>query len=102
MPARKVRVPVGGGGEPTPIHVVPEPVEAARVPSGRVKHDEKMTVYLSSDELFELEHARLALRKSLGSAVDRGRIVRAAVAMALEELEAKGEHSALAERLKQS
>ena len=31
-------------------------------PSGRVRHDEKMTVYVTSDELLDLEHARLSLR----------------------------------------
>lgn len=72
---------------------------AARKPSGRVKHDEKMTVYVTSDELIDLEHARLTLRRDLGMAVDRGRIVRQAVALALEDLEANGEDSALVRRL---
>ena len=35
-----------------------------RKPSGRVRHDEKMTVYVTSDELLDLEHARLVLRRS--------------------------------------
>ena len=47
-----------------------------RAPSGREKHDEKITVYLSPDELYDLDQARLALRGDLGLAVDRGRIVR--------------------------
>jgi hypothetical protein len=46
-----------------------------RAPSGREKHDEKITVYLSPDELYDLDQARLALRGDLGLAVDRGRIV---------------------------
>ena len=29
-----------------------------RAPSGREKHDEKITVYLSPDELFDLDQAR--------------------------------------------
>ena len=33
-----------------------------RSPSGRVRHDEKMTVYVTAEELLDLEHARLALR----------------------------------------
>ena len=37
-----------------------------REPSGRVRHDEKMTVYVTSDELLDLEHARLALRGEHG------------------------------------
>lgn len=71
----------------------------ARRSSGRVKHDEKMTVYVTSDELLELEHARLTLRRDLGMAVDRGRIVREAIALALEDIEAHGEESALVRRL---
>ena len=35
--------------------------------SGRVRHDEKMTVYVTADELLDLEHARLALRRDHGS-----------------------------------
>jgi hypothetical protein len=75
---------------------------ADRRHSGRVKHDEKMTVYITSDELLDLEHARLVLRRTLGSAVDRGRIVRAAVALALADLEQHGEQSALVRRLEQA
>ncbi|GGD27158.1 hypothetical protein [Nocardioides daphniae] len=72
---------------------------ASRRTSGRVRHDEKMTVYVTSDELLELEHARLALRSAHGLAVDRGRIVREAVALVLADLEAHGEESALVRRL---
>ena len=50
-----------------------------RGPSGRVKHDEKMTVYLTSEELLAVEQARLKLRGELGRSVDRGRLVRAAL-----------------------
>ena len=73
-----------------------------KVPSGRVKHDEKMTVYVTSDELLDLEHARLTLRRTMGRSVDRGRLVRAAVALALADLEANGEDSALVQRLTQA
>ena len=72
---------------------------AVRRPSGRVRHDEKMTVYVTSDELLDLEHARLELRRHHGVAADRGRIVRAAIAMALADLDAHGEDSALVHRL---
>jgi hypothetical protein len=68
-------------------------------PSGRVRHDEKMTVYVTSDELLDLEHARLSLRRSHGLAVDRGRMVREAVALVLADFEARGEGSALVRRL---
>lgn len=67
--------------------------------SGRVKHDEKMTVYLTSEELLALEQARLTLKQMLGRKVDRGRIVRAALEYALEDLEANGENSDVFGRL---
>ncbi|WP_395657858.1 hypothetical protein [Nocardioides sp.] len=70
-----------------------------RKPSGRVRHDEKMTVYVTSDELLDLEHARLVLRRSHGLAVDRGRLVREAVAMVLADFETHGDDSALVRRL---
>jgi len=73
-----------------------------RRPSGREKHDEKITVYCSAEELFELERARLALRGDHGLVVDRGRIVREAVAVVLADLEAKGESSILVRRLHES
>ena len=72
-----------------------------RQPSGRVRHDEKMTVYVTADELLDLEHARLSLRRSHGIAVDRGRLVREAVAIALADLEANGEDSVIVHRLTQ-
>ena len=72
---------------------------AKRRPSGRVRHDEKMTVYVTSDELLDLEHARLQLRRSHGLAVDRGRLVREAISLVLADLEAHGEDSALVRRL---
>jgi hypothetical protein len=71
-------------------------------PSGRVRHDEKMTVYVTADELLEIEHARLVLRRRVGSAVDRGRLVRAAVAMALADLDEHGTDSELVRRLSES
>ena len=71
-----------------------------RSPSGRERHDEKITVYLSTDELFELDQARLQLRGDLGLAVDRGRIVRESIAVIIADLEAKGDQSILARRLR--
>ena len=73
---------------------------ADRRPSGREKHDEKITVYCSAEELFELERARLALRGDHGMVVDRGRIVREAVAVVLADLDAKGESCILVRRLR--
>ena len=68
-------------------------------PSGRVRHDEKMTVYVTADELLDIEHARLMLRRDHGLAVDRGRLVREALALVLADLEAQGADSALVRRL---
>ena len=73
---------------------------ADKSPSGRERHDEKITVYLSPDELFDLDQARLMLRGDLGLAVDRGRIVRESIAVIIADLEAKGEQSILARRLR--
>ncbi|MDR2931439.1 MAG: hypothetical protein LBV06_11140 [Propionibacteriaceae bacterium] len=76
-----------------------KPVESAEgAASGRIRHDEKITVYVSSDELIALEDARLTLRRA-GIAVDRGRLVRAAIAAGLAELEAKGPQADLVARL---
>jgi hypothetical protein len=69
-------------------------------PTGRERHDEKITVYVSPEELVALEHARLDLRAVHGLAVDRGRIVREAVAVVLADLEAKGADSILVRRLR--
>lgn len=71
-----------------------------RSPSGRERHDEKITVYLSPDELFDIDQARLTLRGDLGLAVDRGRIVRESIAVIVADLEAKGDQSILARRLR--
>ena len=91
--------PTAGSTKPT---AVPDPVggeEAERRSSGRVRHDEKMTVYVTSDELFDLEHARLTLRRSYGVAVDRGRLVREAVAIVLADLAERGDDAELVRRL---
>jgi hypothetical protein len=71
-----------------------------RRPSGRQRHEEKITVYVSPSELVDLEHARLVLRADHALAVDRGRIVREALAVVLADLESKGEQSILVRRLR--
>jgi hypothetical protein len=84
------------------VAAVPEPAEdraRGRRSSGRVRHDEKMTVYVTADELLEIEHARLALRRDHGLAVDRGRLVREALAVVLADLEEHGDESELVRRL---
>ncbi|GAA1271326.1 hypothetical protein GCM10009665_69440 [Kitasatospora nipponensis] len=73
---------------------------APRRPSGRERHDEKITVYASAEELMDLEHARLVLRGEHGLAVDRGRVVRQAIAVVLADLEQRGEASILVRRLR--
>ena len=80
--------------------VADQPVETSpKRPSGRVRHDEKMTVYVTSDELLDIEHTRLVLRRTNGLAVDRGRLVREALALVLADFEANGDDSALVRRL---
>ena len=70
--------------------------------SGRVRHEEKITVYVSAEELLALERARLALRAQYGMAIDRGRIVREAIAAMLADLEASADDSELVRRLSTS
>jgi hypothetical protein len=74
-------------------------VESQRPASGRESHAHKITVYLSAGELLDLERARLHLR-GFGIAVDRGRIVREALAVLLTDLDAEGEKSVVARRLR--
>src|SRR5215469_18213977 len=79
--------------------VTVEPASAdERTATGREKHEHKITVYLSAGELLDLEHARLALRR-LGVVIDRGRLVREAIAVLLADLDARGKDSLLARRI---
>jgi hypothetical protein len=90
-----------GTPDPAPLRPVRIGRRAAEArPTGRERHDEKITVYCSPEELLQIEHARLALRASHSLAVDRGRIVREAIAVVLADLEAKGESSILVRRLR--
>ena len=87
-------------GEPSEVQPTAEGKPAAkRTPSGRVRHDEKMTVYVTADELLDIEHARLMLRRNHAMAVDRGRLVREAISLVLAEFEANGDDSVLVRRL---
>lgn len=74
--------------------------QPARETTGRQKHDTKITVYLSGDELVAMEQARLALRATYGMVVDRGRLVREAVAVLLADFEQQGPDSVLMQRLR--
>ena len=89
------------GVEAPVVREGPETVDGPRRGSGRVRHDEKITVYVSRDELLALEQARLTLRAEHGMAVDRGRIVREAISALLADLQASGESSELVRRLSQ-
>ena len=94
---RRVRLP--GANElfrPTNPAGTSEPKPGSA--SGRVKHDEKITVYVSGEELLALERARLQLR-ARGIVVDRGRLVLAAIAAALADLEMHGEQADVLGRL---
>ena len=68
--------------------------------SGRTKHDAKITVYVSGDELVAMEQARLTLRAKHDLVVDRGRLVREAVAVLLADFDQNGEDSVLVQRLR--
>jgi len=71
-----------------------------RQASGRESHSHKITVYLTSSELLDLERARLTLR-GYGISADRGRIVREALAVLLADLDTGGEESLMARRLRE-
>jgi hypothetical protein len=78
---------------------VPLPVTSdERQATGRERHDQKITVYLSATELLDLEHARLRLRR-FGFVLDRGRLVREAIAILLADLDARGTDSLVARRI---
>jgi hypothetical protein len=70
-------------------------------PSGRERHDQKITVYLSAEELVALDEAKAALFRDHQLKVDRGRIVREAMAVVLADLAAKGDHGILVRRLRE-
>ena len=73
--------------------------DSGRQASGREAHPQKITVYLSADELLDLERVRLMLRAH-GIGVDRGRLVREAIAVLMMDLEAGIDASVVARRLR--
>ena len=92
--------PLAGFRTPPPAPA-PAPARRGRAQrTERTKHDEKITVYISADELLALETARLTLRGQHGVAADRGRIVREAINVLLADLAERGEDSVLVQRLK--
>ena len=78
----------------------PKPVSRPRTEKARTRHEEKITVYCSADELLALETARLALRGQHGVAADRGRIVGEAIAVLIADFVVHGEESVLVRRLR--
>ncbi|MGY1683108.1 hypothetical protein [Geodermatophilus sp. SYSU D01176] len=85
---------------PAPAGTPVRPTRGKAQRTERVKHDEKITVYISAEELLALESARLTLRGQHGVAADRGRIVREAISVLLADLAERGEDSVLVSRLK--
>jgi hypothetical protein len=73
--------------------------DSGRQASGREAHPQKITVYLSADEFLDLERARLTLRAH-GIGVDRGRLVREAIAVLMMDLETGIDASVVARRLR--
>lgn len=74
------------------------PIQVPRSGSGRQAHDDKVTFYCTREELLALERARLALRE-YGISLDRGRIIREALSITLDDLDRAGADSLLVERL---
>jgi hypothetical protein len=98
---RKIRVPVPGVAELFRPAVPQLATSDERQATGRERHDQKITVYLSAAELLDLEHARLRLRR-FGFVLDRGRLVREAIAILLADLDARGKDSLVARRIRSS
>ena len=105
LPAEDDHDPRAQAGPAERAEVAEQPGRAGRAeragPSGRQSHDEKITVYVSGPELMQLEQARLTLRGSHALAVDRGRIVREALAVVLADLDSHGAQSILVRRLRE-
>ena len=93
-PALREASSAGRSAPRLPLPASPAGRGAGRA-SGRERHDEKITVYVSPEELVGLEQARITLRAGHGLAVDRGRIVREAVNLVLADLTEHGEDSSL-------
>jgi hypothetical protein len=100
VPGHVSESPSGEGAESGPRAQVRRLRPPSSRTSGRERHDEKITVYVAPEELFALEQARLVLRAEHGIAIDRGRLVREAVAEMLIDLEAHGEDSVVVRRLR--
>ena len=98
---RSRRVSVPGVAELLRPVSSPPAASDERQATGRERHDQKITVYLSATELLEIEHARLRLRR-LGVVLDRGRLVREAIAILLADLDARGSESLVVRNIRAS
>ena len=98
---RSRRVSVPGVAELLRPAASPPAASDERQATGRERHDQKITVYLSASELLELEHARLQLRR-VGVVLDRGRLVREAIAILLADLDARGNDSLVVRNIRAS
>ena len=94
-----VITPLRGDVAPAPAPVPAVAPPQAGDASGRTRHETKITVYLTNQELLDLEQARLRLRAEFGINIDRGRIVREAVAELLSDLHETGPDSEVVRRL---
>ena len=101
-------VPGGATDDLSSFRSAPQPTMQPNIPTRgrparrteRNKHDEKITVYISADELLALETARVTLRGQHAVAADRGRIVREAISVILADLAERGDDSVLVRRLR--
>ena len=92
--------PLASFRQPAPAAAPARPTRGRAQRTERTRHDEKITVYISAEELLALESARLTLRGQHGVAADRGRIVREAITVLLADLDERGEDSVLVQRLR--
>ena len=92
--------PVPASPPARPEQALPKSGPGGKRGTGRQKHDAKITVYVSGTELIAMEQARLTLRGSHDLVVDRGRLVREAVAVLLADFDQNGAESVLVKRLR--
>jgi hypothetical protein len=92
--------PASADDRPVPVARPRTVVVEDRKSSGRIRHDTKITVYVTEEELLGLEQTRLALRAEHGLTADRGRIVREAIDVLLADFVDHGSGSVLVQRLR--
>ena len=97
--ARRAVGAICAGGIPI-VEITMTVPKAIDVISDMVKQSPHLIV--GAGTVLDLETARLTLRGEHGLVVDRGRIVREAVAIILADLDAKGEDSIIVRRFRES